>query len=324
MTLGEVMQAVSAFVIVQSAFNWLVDNYPRLADWAAAASPRRLADGLARRARSRRKRAGRRPHRAQHGRRRGTAAARSFGDARRRHRRGQGAEVAIAPGRAGAGGGRDPAPARARWCAPFPAVAWGGGKWRSRATPRSCSCRSAPMCRPAPCGERRPIRRRPPIPPSRRCAEALERSGSHISPDRLEEEAPWDQILSGGEKQRSGVRPHSPAAPDIIVLDEATSALDPPSQDKLMALLDRRAARHDLRQRRPSARAGGVSQPQDRAGAAPRRCPAHHRHRARCQARPRTADPALAAPAVTGAAGRAGINGRRWRSRPPSPGRHSS
>src|SRR5262249_7711488 len=29
MTLGEVMQASSAFVIVQVAFNWLVDNYPR-------------------------------------------------------------------------------------------------------------------------------------------------------------------------------------------------------------------------------------------------------------------------------------------------------
>lgn len=37
MTLGEVMQASSAFVIVQVAFNWLVDNYPRLADWAASA-----------------------------------------------------------------------------------------------------------------------------------------------------------------------------------------------------------------------------------------------------------------------------------------------
>jgi vitamin B12/bleomycin/antimicrobial peptide transport system ATP-binding/permease protein len=29
MTLGEVMQAASAFAIVQSALNWLVDNYPR-------------------------------------------------------------------------------------------------------------------------------------------------------------------------------------------------------------------------------------------------------------------------------------------------------
>src|SRR5204863_962652 len=41
MTLGEVMQAASAFAIVQSALNWLVDNYPRLADWAASA--RRVA-----------------------------------------------------------------------------------------------------------------------------------------------------------------------------------------------------------------------------------------------------------------------------------------
>src|SRR4030095_2617577 len=41
MTLGEVMQAASAFTIVQSAFNWLVDNYPRLADWISSA--RRVA-----------------------------------------------------------------------------------------------------------------------------------------------------------------------------------------------------------------------------------------------------------------------------------------
>jgi putative ATP-binding cassette transporter len=37
MTLGEVMQAASAFTIVQGAFDWLVDNYPRLADWTASA-----------------------------------------------------------------------------------------------------------------------------------------------------------------------------------------------------------------------------------------------------------------------------------------------
>ena len=44
MSLGEVMQAASAFVIVQSAFSWLVDNYPRLADWSASAG--RLASLL--------------------------------------------------------------------------------------------------------------------------------------------------------------------------------------------------------------------------------------------------------------------------------------
>ena len=37
MSLGQVMQAASAFTTVQGAFNWLVDNYPRLADWSASA-----------------------------------------------------------------------------------------------------------------------------------------------------------------------------------------------------------------------------------------------------------------------------------------------
>ena len=41
MSLGQVMQAASAFTIVQGAFGWLVDNYPRLAEWTAGA--RRIA-----------------------------------------------------------------------------------------------------------------------------------------------------------------------------------------------------------------------------------------------------------------------------------------
>jgi vitamin B12/bleomycin/antimicrobial peptide transport system ATP-binding/permease protein len=41
MSLGEVMQAASAFTIVQAAFNWLFDNYPKMADWTASA--RRVA-----------------------------------------------------------------------------------------------------------------------------------------------------------------------------------------------------------------------------------------------------------------------------------------
>ena len=44
MSLGQVMQAASAFVIVQQAFSWLVDNYPRFADWTASA--RRVASLL--------------------------------------------------------------------------------------------------------------------------------------------------------------------------------------------------------------------------------------------------------------------------------------
>lgn len=36
MSLGEVVQAAAAFVAVQGAFNWLVENYPRLASWTAS------------------------------------------------------------------------------------------------------------------------------------------------------------------------------------------------------------------------------------------------------------------------------------------------
>jgi putative ATP-binding cassette transporter len=37
MSLGELTQAAAAFVTVQGAFNWLVDNYQRLADWRSSA-----------------------------------------------------------------------------------------------------------------------------------------------------------------------------------------------------------------------------------------------------------------------------------------------
>jgi ABC-type uncharacterized transport system fused permease/ATPase subunit len=37
MSLGELTQAAAAFVAVQGAFNWLVDNYQRLAGWRASA-----------------------------------------------------------------------------------------------------------------------------------------------------------------------------------------------------------------------------------------------------------------------------------------------
>ena len=42
MTLGQVMQATAAFIQVQYAFNWIVDNYPRMAEFTASA--RRVAN----------------------------------------------------------------------------------------------------------------------------------------------------------------------------------------------------------------------------------------------------------------------------------------
>ncbi len=38
MTLGEVVQASAAFVLVQGGFNWFTDNYAKLSEWAASAN----------------------------------------------------------------------------------------------------------------------------------------------------------------------------------------------------------------------------------------------------------------------------------------------
>jgi len=38
MTIGQLMQVAAAFVLVQNALNWIVENYARLAEWAASAS----------------------------------------------------------------------------------------------------------------------------------------------------------------------------------------------------------------------------------------------------------------------------------------------
>jgi ABC-type uncharacterized transport system fused permease/ATPase subunit len=67
--------------------------------------------------------------------------------------------------------------------------------------------------------------------------EALDKVGLAHLKDKIEYDAPWDQTLSGGEKQRLAFVRLLLHNPDIIVLDEATSALDEKSQDKMMELL---------------------------------------------------------------------------------------
>src|SRR5207253_9654943 len=57
---------------------------------------------------------------------------------------------------------------------------------------------------------------------------------------RMNDAAPWDQVLSGREMQRVAFARLLLQRPDIIVLDEVTSALDPAGQHHLMRLLMRR------------------------------------------------------------------------------------
>ena len=54
----------------------------------------------------------------------------------------------------------------------------------------------------------------------------------------MNEEGPWEQTLSGGEKQRLAFARLLIHRPDLIVMDEATSALDAASQERLLQLID--------------------------------------------------------------------------------------
>jgi vitamin B12/bleomycin/antimicrobial peptide transport system ATP-binding/permease protein len=240
MSLGQVMQAASAFTIVQGAFNWLVDNYPRLADWSASA--RRAAslmvslDGL---------------ERAEQG--------DGFGRITRTHDGEKAAlrlrdlsvtlddgtavlddtDIAIMPGErvliAGESGTGKSTLVRAiagLW-------PWGAGTIEVKKDAKLMLLPQRPYI---PIGTLRRAATYPDAAESRdvkEIADAFKRVGLAHLVDRIEDEAPWDQTLSGGEKQRLAFARIFLHNPDIIILDEATAALDPESQDKLMALLSR-------------------------------------------------------------------------------------
>ena len=240
MTLGQVMQAASAFTIVQGAFNWLVDNYPRLADWTASA--RRAAslmvslDGL---------------ERAESG--DGVGRIKRTNDGEDAALRLQDlsvtlddgtavlddTDVTIMPGErvliAGESGTGKSTLVRAiagLW-------PWGDGEIEVK---KGAKLMLLPQRPYIPIGTLRRAATYPDAADSREIkevAEAFKRVGLEHLIDRIDDEAPWDQTLSGGEKQRLAFARIFLHNPDIIVLDEATAALDPESQDKLMELLSK-------------------------------------------------------------------------------------
>jgi putative ATP-binding cassette transporter len=237
MTLGEVMQAASAFVIVQTAFNWLVDNYPRLADWTASA--RRLAsllvslDDLERA--DREETTGRIVRKqAEDGalRLRNLSVTLNDGSAVVNE-----ADVAIAPGEkvlvAGESGTGKSTLVRAiagLW-------PWGEGEILVKFEGMFLM----PQQPYVPLGT---LRRATTYPLSPEAVEdsvvrkALEEVGLGYFLDRLDEEdTRWEQVLSGGETQRLAFARALIQRPAIIVMDEATAALDSLSQAQLMHLL---------------------------------------------------------------------------------------
>jgi putative ATP-binding cassette transporter len=66
--------------------------------------------------------------------------------------------------------------------------------------------------------------------------EALTRCGLRRLIPRMDDEEKWDKVLSGGEQQRIGFARLLVLQPDIVIMDEATAALDASSQDSMMEL----------------------------------------------------------------------------------------
>jgi putative ATP-binding cassette transporter len=238
MTLGQVMQAASAFVIVQTAFNWLVDNYPRFADWTASA--RRVASLMisldALESAEKNESWGRIQRDTVD-----TKNAMLLKDVSVTLDSGKvvvkDAEVEIKPGErvlfeGESGSGKSTLVRAIAGLWP-----WGSGQISLQQNAEVVFLPQKPYI---PVG---PLRRAVIYPrqveevPTQEVKDALKSVGLPQLVERVDEDAPWDQTLSGGEKQRIAFARLLIHRPHIIVMDEATSALDKQSQKNLMNLV---------------------------------------------------------------------------------------
>lgn len=237
MSLGDVMQAATAFMAVQAAFNWLVDNYPRLADWKASAlrvgSLLRSLDVL------------------EHAEAPGTmgqivhteddgpalhlkdvsvtlddgtgvVAETDFGIDR--------GERVLVVGESGSGKSTLLRAVAGLW-------PWGGGEVRVRKGARLFFMPQRPYL---PIGSLKRITAYPQAPDAVEddaLRAALEMAELGHLVDRLHDDDDWDRILSGGEKQRIAFARMFLLRPDIIIMDEATAALDTRTQDLMLRRL---------------------------------------------------------------------------------------
>jgi vitamin B12/bleomycin/antimicrobial peptide transport system ATP-binding/permease protein len=241
MTLGEVMQAAAAFIQVQYAFNWIVDNYPKIAEWTASArrvsglmvsldhldkleqdgaisAIKRLeADGAAISLRN-------------------LSVALSTGkvvvdDVDVNVDLG---EKVLLAGESGSGKSTLVRAIAGLW-------PWGEGEIVTRPGTRLFLMPQKPYL---PLGTLRRAASYP-MPAEEVDEEALRQALSDVSlehlADRLDEEdVRWSDVLSGGEQQRLGLVRLLLHKPDIVIMDESTSALDPEGQAKVFERLGER------------------------------------------------------------------------------------
>jgi vitamin B12/bleomycin/antimicrobial peptide transport system ATP-binding/permease protein len=234
MSLGQVMQAASAFVTVQIAFNWLVDNYPRLADWAASA--RRVASLLVSLERLERCDLEEGPRHIIVGESEGSAlelrnlsvtlddGSVVVNEAVVEIDRG---ERILVEGESGTGKSTLVRAISGLW-------PWGSGEIRIQRGARIFLMPQRPY---VPLGTLRRATTYPASPDEIEedvVHKALEQVGLGHFAARLDQDSHWENTLSGGEKQRLAFARLLILRPDIVIMDEATSALDPSGQEHLM------------------------------------------------------------------------------------------
>ena len=237
MSLGEIMQAVSAFMIVQAAFSWLVENYPRLADWTASAS--RLASLLVSLDRLQGAegedtmgRIVRTPAEGGALRLRDVSVTLDDGSAVVNEadieiRRG---ERVLVIGESGTGKSTLVRAIAGLW-------PWGSGEIQLNFE-RLFFMPQKPY---VPLGTLRRAVAYPLSPDEVDDAllrKTVEEVGLGQFLDRLDDETTmWENVLSGGEKQRLAFARALIQRPETIIMDEATAALDPLGQEQMMRLL---------------------------------------------------------------------------------------